>query len=255
MYQFSPGTTIGDLIWSVTEGNALPDDVELYLAEGSTIPDAVDAIESTGTLNKPITIESLTVTEELQRYWFLQELPIGESLVGYLFPDTYWIARESRISDVLSRVLTNTEMKLRSVGIDSPGFRSSGGLTLHEIVTLASIVQMESVAGEMAIVAEVFLNRIRSGWRLESDATINFILGTNKLIPTASDIHVDSPYNTYLISGLPPGPIGNPGEEAIQAVLEPADHDYFFFLHTPESQMVLSKTFEEHLRARAKYWE
>ena len=93
------------------------------------------------------------------------------------------------------------------------------------------------------------------GKRLESDATINYFLGTSKLIPNFKDITNENSYNTYLNSGLPSGAISNPGLKAINASLSPADHEYLFFLHTPEGETKLSKTFEKHLEYRKIYWE
>ena len=99
----------------------------------------------------------------------------------------------------------------------------------------------------------MFWNRLQAGRHLESDATVNYVLGTKKLQPTFADTEVDDPYNTYKYPGLPPGPIGNPGMEAIRASLEPAEHDYFFFLHKPSRETVFSTTFSEHLANKRRY--
>ena len=105
----------------------------------------------------------------------------------------------------------------------------------------------------MPDVAGVFSNRLREWIPLESDATVNYVLGTNKLQPTFADTEVDHPYNTYENYGLPPGPIGNPGIDAIRATLAPSLHDYYFFLHRPNGEIVLSRTFEEHLGNKSFY--
>ena len=88
---------------------------------------------------------------------------------------------------------------------------------------------------------------------LESDATVNYVLGTNKRQPTFADTSVQDPYNTYQNYGLPPGPIGNPGLAAILAAINPARHDYLFFLHPLDGEIVLSRSFEEHLANKARY--
>ncbi len=253
-YTVRPGTTIGDFVSDVASGRSLSDDIHVRIEEGSTVTDVLDVLTGAGVIAEPVPKNVTVMGEAYADRWILNGLQYGESLIGYLFPDTYAFDRDSDPSEVIERMLSNMEDKLTSLGIERPNFESSMGLNIHEIMTLASIVQRESVVGEMATIAGVFMNRINAGWRLESDATINFILGTNKLLPSARDIRVESPYNTYLRSGLPPGPIGNPGVEAIRAVLNPESHAYFFFLHTPDSRTILSKTFEEHLAARATHW-
>ncbi len=254
-YRVAPGVRVKDFVSAVSSGRAVPDDVLVRVPEGATVERILEIVGASGAVRDAHPTGRIVMSAKYDDYWFLSGVSYGESLVGYLFPDTYAFAPGSDWTSVVSRMLSNMEEKLLQLGITKSDFLSGEGLTIHEIVTLASIVQKESTSGEMATIAGVFVNRLRRGWRLESDATVNFILGTSKLIPSARDIHVPSPYNTYLNRGLPPGPIGNPGIEAIRAVLDPEEHDYLFFLHTPESKTILSKTFEEHLEARARHWE
>lgn len=255
IYEIVPGTTVRDFVAGVSSGRSIPTDIVVRIDEGATMTDVAQSLNEAGVTRSEITPDMIVMEDSYTSYWFLDTLSSGEGLDGYLFPDTYAFSRNSEITDIISRILDNAEKKFIEIGIDSIEYESPDGLSIRQILTLASIVQKESVIGEMSTVAGVFLNRLRDGWRLESDATVNFILGTSKLLPSASDIHVTSPYNTYLHKGLPPGPIGNPGFEAIQSVLNSEEHDYYFFLHTPEAKTVLSKTFEDHLAARAKYWE
>ena len=137
-------------------------------------------------------------------------------------------------------------------------------MSIHQIVTLASIIEKEAKI-EMAagrpltddhyIVAGVFYNRLQNNRPLESDATVNYATGGNRPQPTAGDLATDSPYNTYRHRGLPPGPIGNPSLEAIKAAIYPAKTDYFFFLHRihDDNAIVFSATYEEHLANKARY--
>ena len=131
---------------------------------------------------------------------------------------------------------------------------SSQSLTYYQILTLASIVEREVQSNtDKKIVAGIFLNRLNSDMPLGSDATIQFILGSNKRIFSDQDIAVDSPYNTYINKGLPPGPIANPSLESIEAVLNPTKTDYFYFFTGKDGKTYFSKTQEEHDALKAKY--
>ena len=135
-------------------------------------------------------------------------------------------------------------------------------MTIYQVVTLASIVEREAVvAEERPIIAGVFLNRLEKGMSLESCPTVQYALGYQedaaqwwKTPVTLEEFdHVDSPYNTYLNPGLPPGPICNPGLASIQAVLEPVKSDYLYFLAKGDGSHAFAKTFEEHLQNQQKY--
>jgi UPF0755 protein len=127
---------------------------------------------------------------------------------------------------------------------------------LYDILIMASIVEKESPdKKEMPTIAGVFYNRLGIGMPLQSDATINYIVGEGRAQATAQDIEVDSPYNTYKYVGLPPSPICNPGIDAIKAAIYPEKTDYYYFLTTQdgERKTYFSKTYEEHLKNKAKY--
>ncbi len=127
------------------------------------------------------------------------------------------------------------------------------GRTLQEIVTLASIVEKEvSTPADRKIVAGIFLNRIADGMMLQSDATVNYITQTGRTRSTQNDLNIDSPYNTYHHVGLPPGPICNPGEDALEAALHPTPSSYRYFLTDSNGKVYYGKTFEEHQRNRQK---
>lgn len=135
----------------------------------------------------------------------------------------------------------------------TPEWRSQSavqGLTLPQVVTLASIVQKEAgTLGDMPLVAGVFLNRLRSGMKLQSDPTVLYVLpGHHRL--TSTDLKIDSPYNTYLQEGLPPTPIANPGAEALHAVLFAGKVPYYYFVSAgPGTSSIFSRTLADHDRA------
>lgn len=179
---------------------------------------------------------------------FLQNLP-QPSLEGYLFPDTYSIPRYLDAEAVVAIFLA------RFSDAVVPVWRASGtASSLHDIMTMASLVEREArVPEERPLIAGVLYNRLARGWRLEVDATVLYALGRHKTIVTFEDLKVNSPYNTYLHAGLPPGPIANPGLAAIGAALHPARTDYLFYVARPDGSHAFSRTLREHEAAIRRY--
>ena len=179
---------------------------------------------------------------------FLQQLHVpSTSLEGYLFPNTYYFSRGTSPREVLSMMVS------RFWHVMTPTWQSQSavqGLTLPQAVTLASIVQKEAgTSGDMPLVAGVFLNRLRSGMKLQSDPTVLYVLPGHHHL-TASDLKIDSPYNTYLHEGLPPTPIANPGAQALHAVLFAEKVPYYYFVSAgPGSPSIFSRTLADHDRA------
>ena len=169
---------------------------------------------------------------------------------GYLFPDTYrfaeGVAAVAVIQEMVARHATVwTEERLARL--------DSVGMSRHEIVTLASIVQAEAARNEeMPRIASVYRNRLTDGWPLQADPTVLYALGgwRPRLLYAAIDSVADHPYNTYRRNGLPPGPINAPGEDAIDAALWPADEPYMFFLAGTNGYHVFTETLAEHNRAK-----
>ncbi len=175
----------------------------------------------------------LKAVQEVDRsqYDFLADLPADASLEGYLFPDTYTFRADDPAADV--------QMMLDNFGEQvTPDMRARAGqmnLSLNQVITFASLVEREAQdPQERPTIADVYLSRYEQGWKLEADPTVQYALGkAGDWWPqvSGSDLEQsDSPYNTYKIDGLPPGPICNPGIASIKAVLEPADTPYMFFV-------------------------
>lgn len=184
---------------------------------------------------------------------FNEALPPGASLEGFLFPDTYLVDPETSSAQLVLAMLDVFELRV------SPGLREGftrQGLDLFQAVTLASIIEREAVvAGERALIASVFLNRLQAGIKLEADPTVQYALGLTqdggwwKSPLSLEDLRVQSPYNTYQVTGLPPGPIANPGLASLQAVAEPADTEFLYFQAACDGsgRHQFAVTFEEHL--------
>ena len=185
-------------------------------------------------------------------YSFLADKPVGASLEGYLFPDTYRIFENASINDVVRKMLVNFDKKLTPVMREDIKKQNK---TIYEIITLASVIEKEVRSLEdKKMVSGIFWDRIKNGQALESCATLAYVLGENKKQYTLEDTKINSPYNTYQNRGLPPGPIANPGLDSIIAAIYPTPNDYNFFLSKFEDgQTVFSRTYEEHLRNKAKF--
>ncbi len=183
---------------------------------------------------------------------FIAELGIdADTLEGYLFPDTYFFSRQNTCEDIIRTMVRHFNV----VFIEEWRNRArETGLSIHETVTLASIVEKETGdASERPIISSVFHNRLKRNMRLESDPTV--IYGIDDFDGNIRRIHLQTPtpYNTYQISGLPPGPIANPGALSLKAALYPADTRYLYFVSRKDATHYFSKTYEEHLRAVRKY--
>jgi len=173
----------------------------------------------------------------------------ADSLEGYLFPDTYYLSRGQQDEEEIMKMMIGRHFQVMKE-IRGSGESAFLGLTHHEIITLASIVEKETgIPEERPLVASVFLNRLAKGMRLQADPTVRYGLPNPATPLTQTELKNPTPYNTYTIKGLPPGPICNPGKAAIQAVLSPAKTDYLFFVSKDDSSHYFSKTLKEHNRA------
>lgn len=190
----------------------------------------------------------------LDSYAFLSDLPETATLEGFLFPDTYRLPEEATAFDVVNRMLATFDERVTSAMRASA---ANQGLTVYEMVTLASIVEREAVvADERPVIAGVYDNRLDNGWLLNADPTVQYALGFQessgewwKRPLYLEDLEVDSPYNTYQHPGLPPSPICSPGLASLQAAAQPADTDYFYFMadcHADDGSHLFAVTEEEH---------
>lgn len=185
---------------------------------------------------------------------FATKVPEASSLEGFLFPGTYEVPRQLPVDELISLLLKTFDYQ---VTLELQRAFRLQGLTLYEAVTLASIVQREAVVEEeMPIVASVYLNRLARGMKLDADPTVQYALGYNPAQQTwwtnplsIANLQVDSPYNTYLYPGLPPGPISNPGLPALTALAQPADTPFLYFRVACDGsgRHNFATTYEEHL--------
>ncbi len=168
----------------------------------------------------------------------------GESLEGYLFPDTYHFAKRTPTIEIVKQMVT----KFKTVYDESFQRRADDlGMTQNQVVTLASIIEKETAhPSERTLISAVFHNRLKRNMPLQSDPTVIFAIKDFNGNLTRKDLSTPSPYNTYLIKGLPPGPIANPGREALYAVLYPEEVDYLYFVSKNNGTHHFSRTLSEH---------
>jgi UPF0755 protein len=185
-------------------------------------------------------------------YDFLADIPQGKTLEGYLFPDTYFFLKNATAEDIIKKMLDNFSEKLTA---DLKTEIKNQNKSVYDIIAMASIIEGEVKSEEdRAIVSGIFWKRVNEDRPLQSCATLAFILGENKKQYSFEDTRIDSPYNTYLNKGLPPGPINNPGLASIKAAIYPKTTNYNYFLTDPQTgQTIFSKTIDEHNANKAKY--
>ncbi|GAA3398287.1 endolytic transglycosylase MltG [Streptomyces roseoviridis] len=173
---------------------------------------------------------------------------------GYLFPATYPVSRATTPEGLL-RYMVDTARKRFGTPRIAEGARRHG-LSVHELVIVASIVQAEAdTADDMGKVARVVYNRLAQGMPLQMDSTINYALGRDTVDTTHEDTRIDSPYNTYERRGLPPSPIGNPGEQAMNAAVDPARGDWLYFVTVRPGDTRFTAGYAEHLDNVAEFNE
>lgn len=174
----------------------------------------------------------------------------GEKLFSRMLPDTYQIYWTSSAEDVVKRILREFNSVVAERYHDEI---EQSGYSLDEIVTLASIVEWEArIRDEKPRIAGLYLNRLRRGMPLQADPTVLYALGERRRL-LFEDYQYDHPYNTYLNRGLPPGPITNPDNASIRAVLFPEEHDFYYMVAAPDGSHRFSRTFEEHRQASEEW--
>ncbi|WP_126427881.1 endolytic transglycosylase MltG [Brevibacillus marinus] len=254
-YRFEVGAPLDQLLAKMVNGDVVKNTVRFTIPEGWTVEQIANALAEKGLVDKQEFLREVN-EGDFSQFAFVREIPAAAGrkyrLEGYLFPETYEVEKGASEHEIIARMLAQFEKELQPQWREALKERQ---MSIHEAVTLASIVEREVVVdAERPIVAGVFYNRLRDQWLLESCATIQFILGKQRERILYEDLQVDSPYNTYLHPGLPPGPIASPGRASLAAVVQPAQHDYYFFVTKKDgsSEHYFSRTYEEHLARDAK---
>lgn len=249
--QYQPGTitvtdgmSYGEILDLLVTANR--DTVRVVIPEGYEARQIAEALSEAGIAGAADFMDSLDPS--LYDYRFLENIPDREvGLEGYLFPATYDIPVTYSGREIVDLMLKAFDSMFKDEYYDRA---EELNMTVDQIITMASIVERETNSdSERAKVAGVFYNRLNSGMKLQSCATVQYVLGERKPVLSIADTQIDSPYNTYVYSGLPIGPIANPGEECIKAALYPEATDAYYFCLSTSGEHIFSKTYEEHVAA------
>ncbi len=251
VYELSPQQTPVEIALKLQD--ATPEIVNFRVLAGWRLEEIAQALPTSG-LSISADEFLIAARSRISSQTFSEGFPPHTSMEGFIFPGTYQFRRDVPLNEFVNTFLFKFEQQLSSDIRD--GFAQQG-LDIYQAVTLASIVEKETVvAEEMPLIASVFLNRLAHGIRLESDPTVQFAIGynpaqktwwTNPL--TLQDLKTNSPYNTYQANSLPPGPIANPGLNALRAVAFPAQSPYYYFRAACDGsgRHAFAETFQQHL--------
>jgi UPF0755 protein len=214
--------------------------------EGATVSELARALES-ARLARAEDVLRAAGEERLRRALDVN----GPSLEGYLFPDTYQFVRGMAVDEMLGRMVQRLRAKLTPETLARAQAR---GLDLHQLLTLASIIEREAVdPSEQRLISAVFWNRLALDMPLQADPTVQYAVAKERRTLTRTDLATDHPYNTYARRGLPPGPIASPGLGAIAAAVDPAPVKYLYFVARDDRRHHFSTTVAEHNAAVARY--
>ena len=232
-YLFEEPATLSEVVQRITHGEFGLTPVRVMLPEGATTYRMSELLEKKLLKFDPVAFSLLTKDKE-----------------GYLYPDTYFFLPNVSASDVATELERTFYEKLQTIEDKVATF----GKPIHEIVTMASLLEKEARDfEERRQIAGVLWHRLDIGMPLQVDAVFGFIQRTDTFSPKYSDLAVESPYNTYQNKGLPPGPIGSPSIAAIEAAVTPEETDALFYLHGRDGKLHLAKTYNEHLANIRRY--
>lgn len=252
-YLVKPGETIRDIVRKMAAGEVLPKTIRVTFPEGWRVKKMADRLTAHSFPGEEFLSRSiLGVSDYKKDFLFLESIPNDLPLEGFLFPDTYDIPIGSDADDIIRMMLRNFDRRLSESGVFEDIRMKKK--TLQDAVTLASLLESEVRSeSDRKMVADLFLRRIEAGQPLQSCATLQYVLGVDRVKYSIEETKTPSLYNTYLHPGFPPGPVNNPGIASLRAALDPTPNPYWFFLSNPETgETVFSKDFEEHKRNKEK---
>lgn len=218
------------------------------LLERITVPEGFNMYQIAGRVQSIFGIDSLDFLKTCRSRALLREFNIeGDNCEGFLFPDTYLIARGKSGNDIVRIMLERFEEEYPDTLFKDNQF----GFSRYRYITLASMIEKEAVLErEKPIIAGVYYNRLERGMLLQCCATVLYALGEPGRVTTYEDLKVESPYNTYKHPGLPPGPICSPGRKSVKAVLNPQDNDYLYYVSKGDGSHIFSETYREHIEVQ-----
>ncbi|AXI40183.1 endolytic transglycosylase MltG [Bacillaceae bacterium ZC4] len=260
-YQFNQSMTIQEIVERLKKGELMGEAaIKLTIPEGLQLSEIADIIAKHTPYSKKEIMNQLTnqqFIKQMQKKYpntitdDIFNRRIKYALEGYLYPATYSFYEESPpLSEIIETMIKKTDEML----VPYRNKMKELSLSTHQFLTLASLVEEEATEkADREKIASVFYNRLEKNMPLQTDPTVLYSLGKHKERVYYKDLEVNSPYNTYKNKGLPPGPIANAGKQSLDAVANPADTNYFYFLATKEGEVIFTKTLDEHNKEKAKH--
>jgi len=268
-YTLNRSMTMSEIAEQLTRGDGIPLVRTITVIEGWTVENIAAYLAREGAISDEAAfLELCRSGQQFSAYYYIADVlssPGAQSrryaLEGYLSPNTYEVYTAASPEEIIRKLLSQTEAVFKDAWHERA---DELGMTMDQVITLASMIEKEGKQGDFARVSAVFHNRLNSGMTLGSDVTVKYATGTNRMSLTNSDLAVNSPYNTYQHTGLPVGPICNPSAAAIEAALYP-DADFvaqrylYFCSKDPDTgELYFSRTLEEHeaaVRIYAPLWQ
>lgn len=252
-YEIRPGIKLGGIIDKLNRGETVKEaTIRFTVPEGYTIKQIAQMLSDDGFVSLDEFMAKLR-TPQLFQAQAVKQIPAQGAYIhpleGYLFPETYELKKGSTEQQIIERMLDETDKKLATLPAGWESLMQQKGLTLHRLLTIASLIEREVVVDEeRPLVASVIYNRLAANKALEIDATVQYVLGKQKERIYYKDLKVKSPYNTYLHKGLPPGPIASPSLKSIEAALHPATTKYMYYVTRKDGTQrhLFAETYAEH---------
>ncbi|WP_081417243.1 endolytic transglycosylase MltG [Paenibacillus sp. Soil522] len=256
VYELSPGMDNDAIIAKLNAGETVAaETIRFTIPEGFTVLQMADKLAAEKLIDKNKFIGLVASQKTWGDAEAVRSIPdnkeLHQRLEGYLFPETYELKKGSTEEDIIKRMVSELDRKLADLPEGWLDVLEEKKMTFHDLLTIASLVEREVVVDEeRALVAGVIYNRIEGGMKLQIDATVQYSLDKPKERLYEKDLLIDSPYNTYEVEGLPPGPIASPSLESIKAALYPEKSEYFFYVTKKDGSQahLFAKTYKEHLR-------
>ncbi|MDD6050154.1 MAG: endolytic transglycosylase MltG [Clostridiales bacterium] len=263
-YMLAPSMTMKEIAEQLTTGDGNPIVRNITLIPGWTIEEFAAKLVEDGVLADNAEFLSLCRSgTAFTDYYYIADVLASSNvaqrkyvLEGYLSPNTYEVYVTATAEDIIRKLLSQTD---RVYPAEFQARAEELNMTMDEVITLASLIQKEAKDSDFAKTSAVFHNRLKKGMKLQSDVTIHYVTGVRKMSLTNADLALNSPYNTYQVTGLPLGPVCNPSKAAIQAALYPdetflAENYLYFCAKDPESgELHFSRTLQEHEQAVSIY--
>ena len=251
-YTIAMGTDYEEIMTILQTGKVFQESIKVTIPEGHTTVQIAEEAEKAGICTAAEFIDE--ANNGSFDYAFINELPDREyRLEGYLFPDTYLISKDGGARELINKMLGRFD-EIYTEFVKENAEKSS--YSMDQLITIASIIESEiKFVEERTIAAGVIYNRLDMGMRLQMDATVQYAQGSRKEVVTYDDLNIDSPYNTYKITGLPLGPISNPGKASLIAAVTPEDNDYLYYVlkDRTSGEHFYTASYSEFLNAKEKY--